>query len=415
MPTQQTSATSAHRTDLMALEAALSAEEIDVRDRVAEFVDRRIRPHIARWYEDAVLPTELFGEMAQLGLFGMHLEGYGCAGRSATEYGLAMQELEAGDSGIRTVVSVQGSLAMSAIHKHGSEAQKQQWLPGMAAGELIGCFGLTEPTAGSDPGAMATRARREGDEWVLDGEKRWIGLASLAQVAIIWAKVPVEDSAAACEGEHRARADEAGEVVRGFIVPTDTLGFSATAIEGKLSMRASLQCDLSLEQVRLPAEAILPLNPGLRGPFSCLSEARYGIAWGAMGAARDSIEEALDYAGQRQQFGRPLSSYQLTQKKLTDMTLELTKGQLLALQLGRMKDAGTLENHMISVGKLNNCRAAIEICREARTILGGNGITAEHAPLRHANNLESVRTYEGTDEVHTLIIGQRLTGEAAFR
>ena len=415
MPTQQTSATSAHRTDLMALEAALSAEEIDVRDRVAEFVDRRIRPHIARWYEDAVLPTELFGEMAQLGLFGMHLEGYGCAGRSATEYGLAMQELEAGDSGIRTVVSVQGSLAMSAIHKHGSEAQKQQWLPGMAAGELIGCFGLTEPTAGSDPGAMATRARREGDEWVLDGEKRWIGLASLAQVAIIWAKVPVEDSAAACEGEHRARADEAGEVVRGFIVPTDTLGFRATAIEGKLSMRASLQCDLSLEQVRLPAEAILPLNPGLRGPFSCLSEARYGIAWGAMGAARDSIEEALDYAGQRQQFGRPLSSYQLTQKKLTDMTLELTKGQLLALQLGRMKDAGTLENHMISVGKLNNCRAAIEICREARTILGGNGITAEHAPLRHANNLESVRTYEGTDEVHTLIIGQRLTGEAAFR
>ena len=415
MPTQQTSATSAHRTDLMALEAALSAEEIDVRDRVAEFVDRRIRPHIARWYEDAVLPTELFGEMAQLGLFGMHLEGYGCAGRSATEYGLAMHELEAGDSGIRTVVSVQGSLAMSAIHKHGSEAQKQQWLPGMAAGELIGCFGLTEPTAGSDPGAMATRARREGDEWVLDGEKRWIGLASLAQVAIIWAKVPVEDSAAACEGEHRARADEAGEVVRGFIVPTDTLGFRATAIEGKLSMRASLQCDLSLEQVRLPAEAILPLNPGLRGPFSCLSEARYGIAWGAMGAARDSIEEALDYAGQRQQFGRPLSSYQLTQKKLTDMTLELTKGQLLALQLGRMKDAGTLENHMISVGKLNNCRAAIEICREARTILGGNGITAEHAPLRHANNLESVRTYEGTDEVHTLIIGQRLTGEAAFR
>ncbi|MDZ5077284.1 acyl-CoA dehydrogenase family protein [Nesterenkonia sp. HG001] len=414
MPAEQPTPTR-RRTDLMAIESQLSAEEIGIRDRVAEFVDRRIRPHIARWYEDAVLPTELFGEMAELGLFGMHLTGYGCAGRSATEYGLAMQELEAGDSGIRTVVSVQGSLAMSAIHKHGSEEQKQQWLPGMAAGEMIGCFGLTEPTAGSDPGGMATRARREGDEWVLTGSKRWIGLATIADVAIIWAKVAAAESEAAVEGEHRTRPDDAGEVVRGFIVPTDTLGFRAEAIERKLSMRASLQCDITLEEVRLPAEAILPKNPGLRGPFGCLSEARYGIAWGAMGAARDALEAALDYAAERQQFGRPLSGYQLTQKKFTDMALELTKGQLLALQLGRAKDAGTLENHMISVGKLNNCRAAIEICREARTIFGGNGITAEHSPLRHANNLESVRTYEGTDEVHTLIIGQRLTGEAAFR
>lgn len=415
MTTAHTPATSTPTTDLMEIKSQLSAEEVSGRDRVADFVDRRIRPHIARWYEDAVLPTELFSEMAQLGLFGMHLTGYGCGGRSATEYGLAMQELEAGDSGIRTVVSVQGSLAMSAIHKHGSEPQKQRWLPPMAAGEIIGCFGLTEPTAGSDPGGMATVAWREGDEWVLRGQKRWIGLASIADVAIIWAKVPFADSEAAVEGEHRARADSAGDVVRGFIVSTDTPGFGAAPIEGKLSMRASLQCDIDLDNVRVPADSILPQSPGLRGPFDCLSEARYGIAWGAMGAARDSIEAALAYATERRQFDRPLTGYQLTQKKLTDMTLELTKGQLLSLQMGRMKDAGTLQSHMISVGKLNNCRTAIDICREARTILGGNGITGQHAPLRHANNLESVRTYEGTDEVHTLIIGKRLTGESAFR
>ena len=393
-----------HPTDLLNLESQFTAEELEVRDRVAEFVDRRVRPNIGRWYEDAELPLELIPEMAQQGLFGMHLNGYGCAGRSATEYGLAMQEMEAGDSGLRTVISVQGSLAMSAIYKNGSEEQKNEWLPKMAAGEVIGCFGLTEPSAGSDPSSMTTTARRERDEWVLNGAKRWIGLASAAQVAIIWAKAPTEDD-----------AGNVTDKVRGFIVPTDTEGFTASDIESKLSMRASLQCDIEMKDVRLPADAIMPNNPGLRGPFACLSEARYGIAWGAMGAARDSIEAALDYAGQRQQFNRPLSGYQLTQKKLTDMTLELNKGQLIALQLGRAKDAGTLEDHMISVGKLNNCREAIEICREARTILGGNGITTDYSPLRHANNLESVRTYEGTDEVHTLILGHRLTGEPAFR
>ncbi|MGO1522385.1 MAG: acyl-CoA dehydrogenase family protein [Nesterenkonia sp.] len=393
-----------HPTDLLNIESHFTAEELQVRDRIADFVDRRIRPNIADWYENAQLPTELIPELAELGLFGMHLHGYGCASRSATEYGLAMQEMEAGDSGLRTVVSVQGSLAMSAIYKNGSEEQKNQWLPKMAAGEVIGAFGLTEPTAGSDPSSMATTARREGDQWVLNGQKRWIGLASIAQVAVIWAKAPTEGA----DGELI-------EKVRGFIVPTDTPGFAVSDIEQKLSMRASLQCDISMEEVRLPADAILPNNPGLRGPFACLSEARYGIAWGAMGAARDSIEVALDYAGQRQQFDRPLSGYQLTQKKLTDMTMELNKGQLISLQLGRAKDAGTLEDHMISVGKLNNCRTAIEICRESRTILGGNGITTDYSPLRHANNLESVRTYEGTDEVHTLIIGHRLTGEPAFR
>ncbi|ALU38774.1 acyl-CoA dehydrogenase [Kocuria flava] len=387
-------------TDLLHLDADLSPEELATRDAVREFVDRRIRPEIARWYEDAHFPREIVPEMAQLGLLGMHLHGYGCAGRSAVEYGLAMQELEAGDSGLRTFVSVQGSLAMSAIAKHGSEEQKQRWLPGMAAGEIIGCFGLTEPTAGSDPSTMATTAVREGGEWVLTGAKRWIGLASIADVAVIWA---------------RADDGSGSERVRGFLVPTDTPGFTATPIEPKLSMRASIQCDIELAGVRLPADAILPENPGLRGPFSCLNEARYGIVWGALGAARDSFEAALAYAQERIQFDKPLAAYQLTQRKLVDMALEIQKGQLLALRLGRLKDAGRLENQMISVGKLNNCRIAIEICREARTVLGGNGVTLEHSPLRHANNLESVRTYEGTDEVHTLILGQHLTGHAAFR
>ncbi|MEF3120212.1 acyl-CoA dehydrogenase family protein [Kocuria flava] len=387
-------------TDLLHLDADLSPEELATRDAVREFVDRRIRPQIARWYEDAHFPREIVPEMAQLGLLGMHLHGYGCAGRSAVEYGLAMQELEAGDSGLRTFVSVQGSLAMSAIAKHGSEEQKRRWLPGMAAGEIIGCFGLTEPTAGSDPSTMATTAVREGGEWVLTGAKRWIGLASIADVAVIWA---------------RADDGSGSERVRGFLVPTDTPGFTATPIEPKLSMRASIQCDIELAGVRLPADAILPENPGLRGPFSCLNEARYGIVWGALGAARDSFEAALAYAQERTQFDKPLAAYQLTQRKLVDMALEIQKGQLLALRLGRLKDAGRLENHMISVGKLNNCRIAIEICREARTVLGGNGVTLEHSPLRHANNLESVRTYEGTDEVHTLILGQHLTGHAAFR
>lgn len=381
--------------DLIDFDDLLSASELELRNQVREFVQAEIKPYIAAWYEDAHFPLEIVPKMAELGLLGMHLDGYGCAGRSAVEYGLAGAELEAGDSGLRTFVSVQGSLAMSAIHKHGSEEHKQQWLPAMAAGQAIGCFGLTEPTAGSDPSSMTTFARRDGEDWVLNGTKRWIGLASVAQVAVIWAQT------------------DGG--IRGFVVPTGTHGFTATPIEPKLSMRASIQCEIELTDVRLPADAVLPGVVGLRGPFSCLNEARYGIIWGAMGAARDAFEDALAYAQTRMQFEKPLAGYQLTQQKLVDMALEINKGFLLALHLGRKKDAGTLDLHQISVGKLNNCREAIAICREARTILGGNGITLDYSPLRHANNLESVRTYEGTDEVHTLILGNKLTGVPAFR
>ncbi|MGG7462897.1 acyl-CoA dehydrogenase family protein [Plantibacter sp. YIM 135347] len=381
--------------DLLSIDSLLSEQELALRAQVREFVDRRIRPSIADWYDRAVFPTEIIPELAEMGLLGMHLQGYGCAGRSAVEYGIAAMELEAGDSGLRTFVSVQGSLAMSAIHKHGSEEQKQEWLPRMAAGEAIGCFGLTEPDSGSDPSSMTTFAARDGDDWVLNGAKRWIGLASIADVAIIW-----------------ARTDEG---VRGFVVPTDAPGFTATPIPQKLSMRASIQCDIDLVDVRLPADAVLPGVTGLRGPFSCLNEARYGIVWGVLGAARDSYETAREYSGRRLQFNRPIASFQLTQQKLVDMALEIGKGTLLALHLGRLKDAGALEPHQISAGKLNNTREAIRIAREARTILGGNGITAEYSPLRHAANLESVRTYEGTDEVHTLVLGQHLTGIAAFR
>lgn len=381
--------------DLIDFDSLLTAEERALRDTVRSFVDSEIKPNIAGWYERAHLPVEIFPELARLGLLGMHLRGYGCAGRSAVDYGLAGAELEAGDSGVRTFVSVQGSLAMSAIYKHGSEEQKQEWLPAMAKGEVIGCFGLTEPTAGSDPGSMTTFARRDGGDWVLNGSKRWIGLASVAQIAIIW-----------------ARTDDG---VRGFIVPTSTPGFTATPIGPKLSMRSSIQCDIDLTDVRLPGSAVLPNVVGLKGPFSCLNEARYGIIWGAMGAARDAFEAALDYSKGRMQFDKPLAGYQLTQQKLVDMAMEINKGFLLALHLGRKKDAGTLQPDQISVGKLNNCREAIKIAREARTILGGNGITLDYSPLRHANNLESVRTYEGTDEIHTLILGQRLTGVSAFR
>ena len=382
------------RYDLLNLEDQLTADEIALRDRIREFVDRRIRPNIAGWYERAVFPTEIIPDMAELGLLGMHIEGYGCAGRSAVEYGIAMQELEAGDSGLRTFVSVQGSLAMSAIAKHGSEEQKQRWLPEMAAGRAIGCFGLTEPEAGSDPGNMQTTAVRDGDEWVLNGTKRWIGLGTIADLAIVW-----------------ARTDEG---VRGFIVPTDVEGFSATALEPKVSMRASIQTELHLDNVRLTEADRLPGATSLRAPFECLNEARYGIVWGAIGAGRDAFETAAAYAGERKQFDKPLSAFQLTQQKLVNMALELNKAQLLALQIGRLKDAGKLERHMISVGKLNNCRIAIDVCREARTVMGGNGILLDSSIMRHANNLESVRTYEGTDEVHTLILGQHLTGENAF-
>jgi glutaryl-CoA dehydrogenase len=376
------------------LDSLLSPTELELRDRVRRFVDERIRPNIARWYETAHFPREITAELGALGLLGMHLQGYGCPGRSAVEYGLAAMELEAGDSGLRTFVSVQGSLAMSAIHKFGSEEQKQRWLAGMARGELIGCFGLTEPTAGSDPAGMRTHAVRDGDDWVLTGSKRWIGLASIADVAIIWAKTD--------------------QGIRGFVVPTDTPGFSAIPIEPKLGMRASIQCDITLDGVRLPDDAVLPDVTGLRGPFSCLNEARYGIMWGAMGAARDAYEAALTYALDRRQFDTPIAGFQLTQAKLADMVLEIQKGVLVALHTGRLKDAGTLRPEQISFGKLNNVREAIAICRQARTILGGNGITLDYSPLRHANNLESVRTYEGTDEVHTLIMGRAITGIPAF-
>ena len=381
--------------DLLNIDSLFSPEELAMRDKVRSFVDSTIRPNIAAWYEQAVFPVEIIKDMAGLGLLGMHLQGYGCPGRSAVEYGIAAMELEAGDSGLRTFVSVQGSLAMSAIYKHGSEEQKNQWLPKMAAGDVVGCFGLTEPTAGSDPGSMKTFARRDGDGWVINGSKRWIGLASIAQIAIIWAMTDVG--------------------VRGFIVPTDTPGFKATPIEPKLSMRASIQCDIELSEVRLPSTAMLPNARGLRGPFECLNEARYGIIWGAMGAARDSYETAVSYSQERLQFDKPLAGYQLTQEKLVNMALEINKGMLLALQIGRLKEAGQLKPHHISVGKLNNCREAIQICRDARAMLGGNGITLDYSPLRHANNLESVRTYEGTDEVHTLILGNHITGIPAFR
>lgn len=381
--------------DVLALDSLLTADELALREKVRDFTAQRIRPNIARWYEDAHFPREIAPELGELGVLGMHLEGYGCPGRTAVDYGLAAMELEAGDSGIRTFVSVQGSLAMTAIHRWGSEEQKEQWLPRMAAGELIGCFALTEPSAGSDPSSMTTFARETTDGWVLDGAKRWIGLASIADVMVVWANT--------------------GEGIRGFLVPAGTDGVTATPIEPKLSMRASVQCDVTFDGVELGPEAILPGAAGLRGPFTCLNEARYGIAWGAMGAARDSYEAALEYAGTRLQFGRPLAGYQLTQEKLVNMLVEIQKGTMLALHLGRLKDAGHLQPQQISLGKLNNVREAIKIAREARTILGGNGVTLDYSPLRHANNLESVRTYEGTDEVHTLILGQHITGIGAFR
>jgi glutaryl-CoA dehydrogenase len=380
--------------DYLGLDALLSAEELAWRDTVRAFVRDRIKPNIKDWYEKAVFPAEIAAEMGRLGLLGTHLSGYGCPGRSAVEYGLAAMELEAGDSGLRTFVSVQGSLAMSAIRKFGTEAQKQRWLPGMAAGELIGCFGLTEPDAGSDTASMTTTARKDGDGWILNGAKRWIGLASIADIAVIW-----------------ARTDDG---IRGFLVPTGTAGFTATPIEPKLALRASIQCDITLTDVRLPGEAVLPGTVGLRGPFSCLNEARYGIIWGAMGAARDAYESALAYSLQREQFGKPIASFQLTQQKLVDMVLEIGKGGLVALHIGRMKDAGTLIPEQISFGKLNNVRTAIAIARQARTILGGNGVALDYSPLRHASNLEGVRTYEGTDEMHILIMGRAITGIPAF-
>lgn len=381
--------------DILGIDALLSAEELSARDRVRAFVDDEIRPHIADWFDRAHFPVELAPALGRLGVLGMELEGYGCPGRSAVEYGLAALELEAGDSGIRTFVSVQGSLAMGSIHRWGSAEQKEQWLPAMAAGEVIGSFGLTEPTAGSDPSSMKTFARRDGGDWIITGAKRWIGLASVARLAVVWAQTD--------------------DGVRGFLVPTDAPGFEVTVLAPKGSMRASVQTELRLDGVRVEASALLPGARGLRGPFSALNDARYGIVWGALGAARDSYEAALRHALRREQFGRPIAGFQLTQRKLVDMVVELQKGALLALHIGRAKDAGTLTPTQVSLGKLNNVREAIEIAREARTILGGDGVLLEHSPIRHAANLESVRTYEGTDEVHTLVLGQHLTGLGAFR
>jgi glutaryl-CoA dehydrogenase len=375
----------------------LSADERDVAASVRQLCADRIDPYVGEWFERGEIPDirGLAKELGALGVLGMHLEGYGCAGMSATEYGLACLELEASDSGIRSLVSVQGSLAMFAIWRFGTEEHRQRWLPAMAAGEAIGCFGLTEPDAGSDPGSMRTRARRDGSDWVLDGRKMWITNGSVADVAVVWAQTD--------------------DGVRGFVVPTDTPGFSAPLIKHKLSLRASVTSELVLDGVRLPADAAFPEVRGLRGPLTCLNEARYGIVWGAMGAARSSLEAALTYAGERTQFGRPISGFQLTQQKLVDMSLEYTKGVLLALHLGRRKDAGTLRPDQVSMGKLNNVREALEICRTARTILGANGISLEFPVIRHMNNLESVLTYEGTVEMHTLVVGEAITGQAAFR
>ena len=383
--------------DPAAINGLLSEEELAVRQLVRDFCADKILPYVAEWYEAGELPgvRELARELGKIGLLGMHLTGYGCAGMSAVDYGLACTELEAADSGLRSLVSVQGSLAMYAIWRFGTEAHKSEWLPRMAAGEAIGCFGLTEPDAGSDPASMRTAARRDGADWVLNGRKMWITNGSVADIAVVW-----------------ARTDDG---IRGFAVPTTTPGFSAPEIKHKGSLRASVTAELVLDDVRLPGDAVFPDVTGLRGPLSCLNEARYGIFWGAMGAARTCYETALEYAGAREQFGVPLAAFQLTQAKLADMAVELAKGQLLALHFGRLKDQGKLAPEHVSIAKLNSTREALEICRSARTILGGNGISYEFPIMRHMANLESVLTYEGTPEMHTLIIGQALTGRSAFR
>ena len=380
--------------DFLALDHLLSQEELAIRDTVRDWVRERVLPEIENWFEAGVFPLEVAKELGAMGLLGMHLSGYETAGSSAVGYGLACLELEAGDSGFRSFVSVQGSLCMFPIWKFGSDEQKESWLPRMARGEVIGCFGLTEPDAGSDPGRMRTSATRDGEEWVLSGTKMWITNGSVADLAIVW-----------------ARAEEG---IRGFLVPTDTPGFSASDVHRKLSLRASVTSELVLDGVRLPADAVLPGVTGMKGPLSCLSEARFGIVWGAMGAARTCLETALEYARTREQWGRPIGGFQLTQRKLADMALELNKGTLLALHLGRMKDEGRLLPPHVSMGKLNNVREALDIAREARTILGASGITLEYPVIRHMNNLESVLTYEGTTEIHTLVIGEALTGLRAY-
>ena len=386
--------------DYLATDDLLTDEDRAIRDTVRDFARSELAPHVAEWYDEGTLPDGLGPMFGKLGLLGMHLEGYGCAGTSATAYGVACRELEAVDSGIRSYVSVQGSLAMYAIHRWGTEEHKQEWLPRMATGEAIGCFGLTEPDAGSDPGSMKTRARRDapGDEqsdWVLNGSKMWITNGTLADVAVVWAQTE--------------------EGIRGFVVPTDSPGFEAHKIQRKLSLRASVTAELSFDDLRLPADAAFPEVRGLKGPLSCLNEARYGIAWGAVGAARACLEESLAYTQEREQFGRPLSTFQLTQRKLALMTVAVDQAALVAWRLGALKDAGTLKPAQVSFGKYANVRAALDVAREARTTLGGAGITLDHSVMRHMNNLETVMTYEGTEEMHLLSIGAELTGTPAFR
>ena len=381
--------------DYLDVDGLLDDEERAIRDTVRQFVRQRVLPEVGDWFEKGVFPREVFGELAKLGLLGMHLEGYGLPGASSVAYGIVCRELEAGDAGVRSAVSVQGSLAMYAVWRWGSEEQKERWLPAMHAGEAIGCFGLTEPDAGSDPGSMRTHARRDGSEWVLNGTKMWITNGTIADMAVVWART------------------DTGEI-RGFIVEKGAKGFSAPEIHRKISLRASVTSELVLEDVRVPAEAMFPEVSTLRGPLSCLNEARYGIVWGAVGAARACFEAALDYARERIVFGKPISAYQLTQQKLAEMALEVNRGSLVALHLGRMKDAGTLRPEHVSLGKMGNVRGALEVCRSARSVLGANGVTLEYPVIRHMNNLESVLTYEGTHEVHTLVVGQALTGENAF-
>jgi glutaryl-CoA dehydrogenase len=381
--------------DFLAIDRQLSDEERDIRDTVRAFVSDKVLPDVGDWFESGTIPLELARELGQIGVLGMHLEGYGCAGASATAYGLTCMELEAGDAGIRSLVSVQGSLAMFAIWRWGSEEQKQEWLPRMAAGEVIGCFGLTEPDAGSDPAAMRTRARKDGSDWVLHGQKMWITNGSVADVAVVW-----------------ARTDDG---IRGFLVPKGAQGFTTQDIHRKLSLRASVTSELLLDDVRLPESAMLPEVHSLRGPLSCLDEARFGIVWGAAGSARACLESALDYAKERTVFGKPIAGTQIQQQKLAQMALEVNRATLVALHLGRMKDAGELRPEQVSMGKLGNVNAALEVARTARQVLGANGITLEYPVIRHMNNLESVVTYEGTADVHSLVIGAALTGIQAFR
>lgn len=373
----------------------LTTEERDIQATVRTFVDRRVRPDVSDWFDRGHFPIDLVPEMGELGLLGMHIDGYGCAGTNSVSYGLACMELEAGDSGLRSFVSAHGSLAMFAIARYGTDEQKHRWLPEMAAGRTLGCFALTEPESGSDPASMRTFARRDGDGWVLNGRKMWISNGGFADIAIVWANTD--------------------EGIRGFVVPTETPGFQATTITQKLSLRASVTSELSFENCRLPSDALLPGAKGLGGPFGCLNEARFGIVFGALGAARDCLETAIRYSQDRTQFGRPIGGFQLTQQKLADMSLELAKGFLLAVRVGRLKDNGELTPERLSAAKLNNVREAIQIARTSRTILGANGITLAYPVLRHSNNLESVLTYEGTSEVHSLVIGRALTGLSAFR